>query len=139
MHLEVASPVLRNISAYFRRPNRNASPHRHLMLAGISQDAFLREWGSPEIEINLDQIEGCYKSGLLKVESENREGEPVHSVWIYKKKDRIFFFTRKRLVSHFKWSDFKEKQIPSLEIFHSPGDTKKKLPAFMATPLSLVS
>jgi len=136
---EVTDSVPRNISSYFRSQSRLASPRRHLMLAGICQDVFLKEWGSPEIEINLDQIEGCCKCGALTVDGNDSEGETLHSVWIYKKKDRIFFFAKKRLVSHFKWSDFKEKQTSSAEILESTFTERKKPSTLMATTLSLVS
>jgi hypothetical protein len=109
------------------------------MLAGICQDVFLKEWGSPEIEINLDQIEGCYERGALTVESNDSEGETLHSVWIYKKKDRIFFFAKKRLISHFKWSDFKERQTSSAEILEPTFTERKKPTTFVASTLSLVS
>jgi hypothetical protein len=99
----------------------------------------LKEWGSPEIEINLDQIEGCCKCGALTVDGNDSEGETLHSVWIYKKKDRISFFAKKRLVSHFKWSDFKEKQTSSAEILESTFTDRKKPSTLMATTLSLVS
>jgi hypothetical protein len=136
---EVTDPFLRNISSYFRSQPRLASPRRHLMLAGICQDVFLKEWGSPEIEINLDQIEGRCKRVALTVEADDSEGETLHSVWIYKKKDRIFFFARKKLISHFKWSDFKEKQISSAEILESAFTERKKPSTLVSTTLSLVS
>ena len=136
---EVTNPVLRDISNYFRSQSGLASARRHLMLAGICQDVFLKEWGSPEIEINLDQIEGCYKRGSLKVDDDDSEGETLHSVWIYKKKDRIFFFAKKKLVSHFKWSDFKEKHISSGEMLESTFNDRKKPSTLIATTLSVVS
>lgn len=136
---EVTDPVLRNISSYFRSQPSPVSPRRHLMLAGICQDVFLKEWGSPEIEINLDQIEGCCKHGELTGYANDSEGETLHSVWIYKKKDRIFFFAKKKLISHFKWSDFREKQISSAEILESTFTERKKPSPLMATTLSLVS
>lgn len=136
---EVANPALGNISSHFRSQLGHASPRRHLMLAGICQDVFLKEWGSPEIEINLDQIEGCYDPRALTVDANNHEGETPHSVWIYKKKDRIFFFAKKRLISHFRWSDFKEKQISSAEILESAFTESRKPSALLSTTLSLVS
>ena len=135
----VTDPVLRNISSYFRSQSRLESPRRHLMLAGICQDVFLKEWGSPEIEINLDQIEDCYERGAVTPDPNDSEGENIHSVWIYKKKDRIFFFAKKRLISHFKWSDFKEKQISSAEILESAFTERKKPSTLVSTTLSLVS
>jgi len=136
---EAMNPVPRNISSYFRSQLRPASPRRHLMLAGICQDVFLKEWGAPEIEINLDQIEGCYKRGSLAVDGDDSEGEALHSVWVYKQRDRIFFFTKKRLVSHFKWSDFKEKQMSSADFLDPALPQRKKPSTLMATTLSLVS
>ena len=136
---QVTNPVLRNISSYFRSQPSLASPRRHLMLAGICQDVFLKEWGSPEIEINLDQIEDCYERGAVTPDPNDSEGENIHSVWIYKKKDRIFFFAKKRLISHFKWSDFKEKQISSAEILESEFTEQKKPLPLLSTTLSLVS
>ena len=136
---QVTDPVLRNISTYFRTQPNLASRRRHLMLAGICQDVFLKEWGSPEIEINLDHIEGCRKRVPLTPDPDDSEGENIHSVWIYKKKDRIFFFAKKRLISHFKWSDFKEKQMVSAEILESVFTERKKSSPLLSTTLSLVS
>jgi hypothetical protein len=135
----VTDPVLRNISSYFKSRPEVASPRRHLMLAGICQDVFLKEWGSPEIEINLDQIEGCCKRRALTVFGNDSEGETLHSVWIYKKKDRIFFFAKKRLISHFKWSEFKERQVSSAEVLESAFTERSKPVTVFSTTLSLVS
>ena len=135
----VTDPVLRNISTYFRTQPNLASRRRHLMLAGICQDVFLKEWGSPEIEINLDQIEGCRKRVPLTPDPDDSEGENIHSVWIYKKKDRIFFFAKKRLISHFKWSDFKEQQMSSAEIIDSGVSEPMRPSTLLSTTLSLVS
>ena len=110
---------------------KEASPdeRRHLMLAGLHQDVFLSQWGRPQIEINLDLLEGFYKRDSVAI-SKEVTGEGDHSVWIYKEKDRIFFFTRKKLVFHFKWSDFKEKY--SLH-------TKGLIPRTPGNPFTLVA
>jgi hypothetical protein len=109
---------------------------RHLMLAGLSQDLFLKEWGVPEIQISLDNLEGHYEPEVVAVDADRTEGA-VHSVWIYKTKNRVFFFTRKKLVSHFKWSEFRDNRIADgLENASGPF---KKFPALFTTTLSLVA
>ena len=112
-------PILKLISNLFwkdqPRPRRETQ-FRHLMLAGISQNIFLKEWGNPEIKVNLDHFEKFYRR--IDMSSETDSGEPLYSVWIYKNKDRIFFFTKKKLVSHFRWSDFKEKRENPLPNMH---------------------
>jgi hypothetical protein len=84
------------------------------MLAGINQKVFVNQWGSPEVRINLDQLQGSYQQGSIALTPDSNE-EVLHSVWIYVKHDRICFFTNKRLVSHFKWSAFKEKRNKVME------------------------
>jgi len=105
------------------------------MLAGISQDVFLKQWGSPEIEIDLDQLQGSYRHHTVALETGNA-GETFHSVWIYKEKNRVFFFSKKRLVSHYKWSDFKEGRVASSEdaVYRSA-----RRAAFLVPTLSLVA
>jgi hypothetical protein len=63
--------------------------------------------------------------------------EAHYSIWIYKKKDRILFFTKKRLISHSRWSEFREQGKKSKEEpeFKAP---RKSPPLFTAT-LSLVA
>jgi hypothetical protein len=80
----------------------------HLMLAGINQRVFLSQWGEPEIKISLDRLKGFYKLNSLFLDNESNE-EETYTVWIYKKMDRILFFTKKKLILHFKWTEFKEK------------------------------
>jgi len=43
------------------------------------------------------------------------------------------------LVSHFKWSDFKEKQMSSADFLDPALPQRKKPSTLMATTLSLVS
>src|SRR5512139_1865196 len=102
-------PNLSRLSSLLKTPPEALASRRHLMLAGLSQDAFLKEWGVPEIKISLDNLEGQYKREMMAVDADSPE-EAVNSVWIYKAKNRVFFFTRKKLVSHFKWSEFKDKR-----------------------------
>ena len=125
----------RSIPSLLKNQNEHLVPRRHLMLAGISQDLFLKQWGSPEIEINLDQLQGSYRHHTVALETESA-GENLHSVWIYKEKNRVFFFSKKRLVSHYKWSDFKEGRVTSSgEVEYRSA----RRPNFLASTLSLVS
>jgi len=79
-----------------------------MMLAGLSQKSFLSQWGEPEIQISLDRLEGFFSGQAIIVRVDSAE-EFLHTVWIYEKQDRIFFFTRQRLTAHFKWSEFREQ------------------------------
>jgi len=105
----------------------------HLMLAGINQLVFLNQWGEPEIKFGLHQLGSlCNLGSLFLIVDPDDEAD--HSVWIYKKMDRILFFTKKRLISHFKWSDFKERcKKPKEEIDSS---STKKTPTFMVMTLA---
>jgi hypothetical protein len=77
------------------------------MLAGINQTVFLNHWGIPEIKISLDRLQGYYELDSLSLNTEPSE-EDNNTVWIYEKKDRIFFFKKGKLISHFRWSEFRE-------------------------------
>jgi hypothetical protein len=129
-------PNLSRLSSLLKTPPEALASRRHLMLAGLSQDVFLKEWGVPEIQISLDNLEGHCKREVVAVDTDSPE-ETLHSVWIYKAKNRVFFFTRKKLVSHFKWSEFRDKRIED-ELGGASGPFKK-FPALFATTLSLVA
>jgi hypothetical protein len=107
-------PILKLISDLWKPEPKRVAERRHLMLAGITQGVFVKQWGSPEIKINLDQLRGFYQQGSMALNTNSTPDDP-HSVWIYTKHDRICFFTNKRLVSHFKWSAFKEKRNKVME------------------------
>jgi hypothetical protein len=127
---------LSRISNLLKTSPEALASRRHLMLAGLSQDVFLKEWGVPEIQISLDNLEGHCGREVVAVDAD-ATGKAVHSVWIYKTKNRVFFFTRKKLVSHFKWSEFRNNRIAD-----GLGDASvpvKKFPALFATTLSLVA
>ena len=102
-------PILKLISDLWKPEPRHVRERRHLMLAGITQSVFVKQWGSPEIQINLEQLRGFYQQGSMALNTTSTPDDP-HSVWIYTKHDKICFFTNKRLVSHFKWSAFKDKR-----------------------------
>jgi hypothetical protein len=101
----MAIPVLDLISN-FRKPRpRQVPEHPHLMLAGINQKVFLNQWGEPETQVGLNRLGRLNKMGTMFLITEPTEETPL-SVWIYKKKDRILFFTKERLVSHFSCKKF---------------------------------
>ena len=124
-----------NSNRYKRSP-RHVVAHHHLMLAGISQAVFLNQWGEPETQVGLNPLGSMCKLGSLFLVVDHTD-EVHHSIWIYKKRDRILFFTKKRLTFHFKWSEFKE-------ILRRPKKERgsrliKTPPVFMATTLALVA
>jgi len=77
------------------------------MLTGIHQTLFLNQWGVPETQIGLKRVGSLGKLGSLFLIQDSAE-ETHYSVWIYRKRDRILFFTKKRLISHSRWSEFRE-------------------------------
>jgi hypothetical protein len=106
------------------------------MLAGIDQEVFLKQWGEPETQIGFDCIGNFLKLGSFFLIADSNQ-EVRHSVWIYKKKDRILFFTRKRLTSHFRWSEFKESSKMPRQTVDS--EFSERSSSFMATTLALVA
>jgi len=106
------------------------------MLAGIDQGIFLKQWGEPETQIGLDCLGNFFKLGSFFLIADSAQ-EVRHSVWIYKKKDRILFFTRKRLTSHFRWSEFKESSKMPRETIDC--EYSEKSSSFVATTLALVA
>ena len=90
-----------------RRPSPRQVPERpHLMLAGINQKVFLNQWGEPETQVGLNQLGRLNKMGTLFLITEPTE-ETFLSVWIYKKRDRVLFFKKEKLISHFSCKNFR--------------------------------
>ncbi len=106
------------------------------MLAGIHQTLFLNQWGEPETQISLKRLGSLDKLGSIFL-IEDPVKEARHSIWIYKKKDRILFFTKKRLISHSRWSEFREEWKKSKEAPECQGP--RKSPPLFTTTLSLVA
>jgi hypothetical protein len=124
------------VPSFLKSPPRPSRGHQHLMLAGINQNIFLNQWGEPETQISLRRLGSLDKLGsIFLIEDPAREA--YHSIWIYKKKDRILFFTKKRLISHSRWSEFREqwKKTKENPEFQAP----KKSPPLFTTTLSLVA
>jgi hypothetical protein len=124
------------ISNILKGPSRPSRGNPHLMLAGIHQTIFLNQWGEPETQIGLKRLGSFDKLGSFFL-IEDSAGEVHHSVWIYKKRDRILFFTKKKLISHSRWSEFRERWRKSKE---EPDDRSPvKSSPFLTTALSLVA
>ncbi|MGB9629735.1 MAG: hypothetical protein ACPL6D_13845 [Thermodesulfobacteriota bacterium] len=127
--------LVRNlISNFLRHPPQSFSGFskaQHQMLSGIHQTVFLNQWGLPEIQLSLDRMEGFFELGSISLKDVSGEGN-LHSVWIYESKDKILFFKRGRLISHFKWSDFKQrwrvsKDMTGLKIPYKTLQPRSKL------------
>ena len=101
-------PSLKVIQNLGKRQPSHATAYHHLMLTGISQTMLLQNWGKPEIHICLKRLGSLSRQRTLYL-IVNSDDEANYSILIYKKKDRILFFTKKRLILHFKWSCFEEK------------------------------
>ncbi|OGP73554.1 MAG: hypothetical protein A2V86_04760 [Deltaproteobacteria bacterium RBG_16_49_23] len=106
------------------------------MLAGINQKIFLNQWGDPDIRISLDRLQGYFALETMVL---NRESgtEDFNTVWIYEKRNRIFFFKKGRLTSHFRWNEFKDKWNASQENTYYKQTNKSS--SFRLMPLSLVA
>ncbi len=129
----MAIPVLSVISN-FRKPRPNYRTGRiHLKLAGINQDIFVRQWGAPEIDVTLENLERFFSLDFLPFNSDSSENDPAR-VWIYEKMDMFVLFSKGKLIAHFKWSEFKERfKRPVAEIDFEG----KKPPPFIVTTLSM--
>jgi hypothetical protein len=97
--------LLRMIQQFGRGRSSYVTTRPHVMLAGISQTVFLKNWGEPDVEIYLRRLGKLCGKGTLYLTVNSGE-KADHSVWIYRKKDRILFFTEEKLHCHFKWSGF---------------------------------
>jgi hypothetical protein len=124
------------MSNFLRSSPRPSGKIPHLMLVGINQTLFLNQWGVPETRIGLKRIGSFDKLGSLFVIEDSAE-EAHYSVWIYRKRDRILFFTKKRLISHSRWSEFREewKKTNGETVVGAP----RKSSPLLATTLSLVA
>ena len=103
----MAIPFLRVIRGLGKRQPFHTTGRPHLMLRGISQSVFLNNWGEPDAQISLKRLATLNGRRALYL-SVNSEDDADHSVWIYKNRDRVLFFTKKKLIIHSKWSGFEE-------------------------------
>lgn len=106
------------------------------MLAGINQKIFISQWGQPDIQFSLDRLHGYFEPDLL-VLNEEQTAEDYHTVWIYEKRNRIFFFKKGKLTTHFRWNEFKDKWRTSGKNTHYQQTNKSA--SFRLMALSLVA
>ncbi len=78
----------------------------HLMLRGINETVFLGQWGLPEIKISINDLESVF---ILDFLASNIDIPQNVAAWIYEKRDMVLFFEEEKLISHFKWSQFKTR------------------------------
>jgi hypothetical protein len=95
-----------------------------------------RTGGEPESRIPLKKLGHFYSRGILYVMIGSDEDADC-SIWIYRKRDRILFFTKKKLISHFKWSGFEEQRQRARQVAHRAG--KRNTTSFISSPLALVA
>jgi len=124
----MAIPVLSVISN-FRKPRpKYRTGQIHLKLAGINQDIFVRQWGAPEIDITLENLERFFSLDFLPSSINTFENDPT-TAWIYEKMDMFVLFSKGKLIAHFKWSEFKERfKKPKVKI-----DSEGRKPSFLRT------
>ncbi len=101
-------PLLKVIQNLRERQPSHATARHHLVLTGIRQTTFLQNWGEPEFHIPLKRLGSfCREKSLYLVV--NSDNEADFSIMIYRKKHSVLYFTRKKLITHFKWRGFEEK------------------------------
>jgi hypothetical protein len=98
-------PVLALIPNFRKSRPREAPGRPRLMLTGINQKVFLKEWGEPETQLSLNQLGELEKLGAIFLVTDLVEETPL-SVWVYKKKKSILLFAKEKLVSHFSCKKF---------------------------------
>lgn len=95
-------------SVFWKKSTPSVRPNLHLTMAGIFQNAFLNQWGTPEFQMNLGRLAGFFRLDFLFI-NRGRSEEEEYTAWIYEKRNRILFFKNKKLIFHFRWDEFKEK------------------------------
>ena len=124
------------IPSLVKGSSKPSRANQRLMLAGIHQTIFLNQWGEPETQIGLKKL-GCFNKLGSFLLIEDSAGEVHHSIWIYKKRDRILFFTKKRLIFHSRWSEFRQRGGNPKE--EPEGRPAMKSSLFLTATLSLVA
>lgn len=96
----------------------------HLLMRGIKDTVFLGQWGIPEIKIGLNDLASCFILDFLRT---NIDLPQDVAAWVYEKKDMVLFFKEEKLISHFKWSQFKKTfRRPHQRGFSSHGTYEGK-------------
>jgi hypothetical protein len=95
-------------AVFSKKPIPSVRPDLHLMMSGIYQNTFLTQWGTPEFQMGLSRLAGFFKLDFLFMNWGQSDAEE-YTACIYEKRNRILFFKNKKLISHFRWDEFKEK------------------------------
>ncbi len=132
----MAIPLLRVIQNFGRKEFPHPRGHYHLMLAGISQSLFRKNWGEPDSRVAFRKLGNLDERGSLYLTVDS-DDEADYSVWIYKTRDRVLFFARRKLIVHFKWSGFLDRQGGPDETREADG--MRISPAFLSQTLALVA
>lgn len=113
----MALQVLNLISSLYK------SQSRHLMLSGINQEIFIRQWGMPEFNIYIDNLNlrEFFRTDFLPSDGDFL-GNDIFTAWIYEKMDIFVLFRKGRLIAHFKWSEIREKFKKTKGDVDSEGD-----------------
>jgi hypothetical protein len=129
-------PFLSVIQNLGKRQPSHAAERHHLMLTGMSQSLFLNNWGDPDTQISLKKLASFNGRRTLFL-TVNSEDVADYSVWIYKNRDRVLFFTKKKLIIHFKWSrlEGQSERLNGRINIHSTGMAS----AFLGKTLPLVA
>jgi len=132
----MAIPFLRVIRGLGKRHPFLTAGRPHLMLSGISQSVFLNHWGEPDTQISLKKLTSLNGRRTLYL-TVTSEDDADHSVWIYKGRDRVLFFVKKRLIIHSKWSGLEE--FPNRLRGKNGVNTTIATSAFLGKTLALVA
>ncbi len=103
---------------------------RHQMLAGINQAVFVRQWGMPQATLALTDLQMPFSVESLSLRSETTEAKNPLVAWIYETKDRLLVFRKEKLVSHFRWSDVRERMKRQKTKETSQGSADVLLPSW---------
>ncbi len=102
MGMSILDHLLNYKKSIYNKPPESS----HLKLAGINQKVFLNQWGEPETQVGLNKIGRLNRLGTVFLITEPTQ-ETSLSIWIYKKQNRVLFFTKERLFSHFSFKKFR--------------------------------
>ena len=132
----MTNSFLRVIRDLGKRQPFHATGRPPLMLTGISQSLFRNHWGEPDTQISLKKLTSLNGRRTLYL-TLNSEDDADHSVWIYKNRNRILFFTKKRLIVHSKWNGLEE--LPDRLRRQNAANGTIMTSAFLGGTLALVA
>jgi hypothetical protein len=91
-----------------------------LLISGLNQFAFEKEWGMPDKQGTWTEEGGQYRIaiGLRGVNVGGRR-RAFNDVWVYYKQNKILFFSNYRLIAHNDWDEYQKmererEELPSI-------------------------